>query len=259
MLHVWTLWTKPWAGRNRPFDLDCLELSVRLVAARGHACRVHADSPAAAMLAARNLPAEIRVTLDPLELAPVQRWAVPKLHTYGLQAEAFCHVDHDVFVRQEPPPPADASALVVQSMEDDREKQRAYGLMLQDYLKDTGRLEPDFIPLLQSGPPRAVNCGYLRVPFARLDFVRRYARRAVEVLGAMRTFGHANNALGEQLLLLSMALQAAVPVEALLPGDASAVQARAKAIGYTHLMDEKFFRREEMHRKVLAELAPLLT
>lgn len=259
MLHVWTLWTKPWAGSDRPLDMNCLELSVRLVARRGHACRIHADARGASLLAGRAIPADVCVTLDPLADVPAYRWAMPKLHTYRLQDEAFCHVDHDVFLRQDPPPPADPSALVVQSREDDAQKQRLYGLMLQDYLQDTGAMAPEFSALLRSGPPRAVNCGYLRVPAGRLAFLRQYATRGMEILGQMRTFTHANNALGEQLLLLAMAEAAGVPVEVLLEGGGEQLQSAARAIGYTHLMNDKFFQAAKMRRKVVEELSGLLT
>ena len=260
MLHVWTLWTQPSGGSLSAFDRDCLQLSVRLVAARGHTCQVHTDTPGMAGLSGLGLPAQILPTCDALADVPPRRWAWAKLHTQSLMQEGYVHLDHDVFLRQEPPPPSDPGALLCQQLEDQPGQQLFYRRILQDYARDSGDHPPsEILAVTSTGSFCAYNCGYLRVPGERLPFMHAFIRRAGEVYQPMRTFTHNNNALPEQLLLWAWTQRDGVPVETLLPSAPAQLQARARAIGYSHIQDGKRQQPQEYHAKVLRLLAPLLT
>jgi len=257
MLHVWTVWTAPWQGHPRPFDLACLQLSVRLVAARGHPCVIFCDRHAARLLAPYKLPACLEVTLDamPPHFSP-QKWAAAKLDTYRRQRAPFLHLDYDVFLQADLPAPGPGISLTVQHLENLPENVRFYRSVSLDYYRDTGpRLGPVSRAIV-AGQPWAYNCGVLAVHDQRgLAFLEKYTAAAWQAFEGMRTFSNKNCAFAEQMILFAMAREDGLAVRCLLPTDPVLHAQQAGRLGYVHLGGRKYTRREDSLRWVLEQLA----
>lgn len=259
MLHVWTAWTAPWQGCARPFDLACLELSVRLVSRRGHACRIYTDSFGARQIEDLGLACEILVNLDGLHayFSPA-KWAAAKIHTYGKMSEPFLHLDYDVFLEQDIPGPGDGFAITVQHLENLPHQERFYRALAEDYYRDAGPETGPVSRAILSRRPWAYNCGVLAAhQDGVLPFLHRYAVAAWQAFQKMRTLHRGNCAFAEQMLLYAMATEEGIPVRCLLPSSPGDQHRAAAGMGYLHLAARKFLHRQETLGWVLQKLSLL--
>ena len=259
MLHVWTVWTAPWQGHPRPFDLACLQLSVRLVASRGHPCAIFCDRLAARLLAPLGLPASLEITLDamPVHFSP-QKWAAAKIDTYRRQRGSFFHLDYDVFLQADLPAAEPGVSLTVQHLENLPENTRFYRRLALDYYRDTGpRLGP-VSRAITAGEPWAYNCGVLAVHDRRgLAFMEKYTAAAWQAFAGMRTFSNKNCAFAEQMVLYAMAREDGLAVRCLLPSEPAAHLQSAARLSYHHMGGAKYTRRKESLRWILDRLSLL--
>jgi hypothetical protein len=260
MLHVWTLWTRPWLGEVPPLDLGALELSIRLVAARGHPCRLYCDHAGARAVAARPLPAQVFPVLDqPMEAMAPGKWAAAKIHTYSLQDQPFVHVDHDCFLLEEPLPPPAGSALSVQHLENLPENELFYRRLASDFLADARQLPADVAAALGQQRPWGYNMGYFAVHNpAGMEFLAAYTSAAWGAFQLMRRTTRRNCAFAEQLMLQAMTWARHVPVHCLF---STAVARRLREeqprIGYVHFMGRKEYQREACAQWICQRLAQL--
>lgn len=259
MLHVWTLWTRPWSGNEPALDLACLQLSVRLVASRGHDCLIHTDAYGAHIAARMRLPARVAITLDePLRHLPPGKWAAGKVHTYGLMRQPFLHLDYDVFLESDLPVAGEGISLTVQHLENLPANERFYRQIALDYWRDTGSFPDHVGQAIASGRPWGYNCGIVAVHDLRgLEFLNGYAVAAMDAFMKMRITSRKNCAFAEQLVLQARAWGQAMPVRCLLPSEPAAHAREAARLGYRHLGGAKQTRRNESLRWVLDRLSLL--
>lgn len=206
-----------------------------------------------------KLPAKIVPVLDEaMQGVSPGKWAAAKIRTYSMQREPFVHLDHDVFLMQEPPPAAAGFAMSVQHLENLPINEVFYRRLALDFYQDTGSFPPDVGEAIAAGRPWGYNCGYLAVHNQQgLDFMTAYTETAWDAFARMRKTDRRNCAFAEQLVLQAAARARGVAVRCLLSSDPQEHTRQAMAIDYYHLAGKKYRGRERSHSWVLDQLSRL--
>jgi hypothetical protein len=272
---VWSFWTKPFEAQHHRVWLSerhhLLSWVLSVETARKHypGTVLVTDSAGARLLVDRlGLPfTEVSVALDSLARADPAWWVLGKLAAYGLQREPFVHIDSDVMLWRPLPARLTSAAVLAQNPE-----AFAFGnatwyrpTLMDEALRGTGGWIPaEWAWAVERRADTAVCCGILGGhAVAFIGYYAGLAMRLVQDEGNRGAWARMGSILSDNILVEQYLLAACLGYHAQRPGspfgdvhaaylfesvDAAFDEAKAAAVGYTHLIGPAKGNRRLMER-----------
>jgi hypothetical protein len=229
---IHSFWSKPYLGSNtfnhnrsvggwmhkNYFFMSCTLSCLRFLDIYGRIDLVTDKKGKRLFIDILGLPyTNVSTDLDALEEYDESLWALGKIYTYGMQNEAFLHVDNDIFIWSTFPQKIEKAPLIAQNIESNHEYYRD----LMDFVYREFTYKPDFlIPHESNDIPKAYNAGIMGGnDFA---FFKIYTKEVFNFINKNKvilkeTRKGGINCIFEQLFFYILANNNNIPVECLLP------------------------------------------
>ena len=234
--YIWTFWTDYVPEEHNLWNLICFNLSVELVKKFSNNICIYTDSKGAKILQSKNLDYPIEVIDFNISKSFYPKFSEAKLRVMSMQNQPFCHIDHDVFLFQQPQsfPEFD---IVVQSLEKYKNFPMIYFLAYYNDGNINVKFPEEVIKCAKENEFAGYNCGYVDVN--NLEVCQEWCKEGLKISEQYDPRFKFSNIIPEQFCLYALAKHRGYKIKELFEHDDIIKDGAVNTSGYWHIMGAK--------------------